>query len=173
MSFQILAITGIFAWWAVMPQIWPIAAGVLVTGLAGGLGWVLLRRQPEAAAPKPVEKPTTPTAHDPFIEGSRSEQRQGQRREGNAIEVFIATTGVDKKHPLSAYVVDRSVGGLCLESAIAFKEGSQLTLLPTHAPEMTPWTAVEVRSCRPSKDGFVVGCQFVRSPPWAILLLFG
>ena len=45
--------------------------------------------------------------------------------------------------------------------------------MPAHAPPMTPWTEVEVRSCRQKKDGYEVGCQFVKTPPWSILLLFG
>src|SRR5205807_67771 len=83
---------------------------------------------------------------------------------------------VDEYCPAGAgrgWVLDRSVGGLCLDLSAAFPEGTRLSLFPTQAPGMTPWTEVEVRSCRQKKDGYEVGCQFVKTPPWSILLLFG
>ena len=85
----------------------------------------------------------------------------------------VAPSEVGKEKPFQAWVIDRSVGGLCLDSHTAYKEGTQLFLLPANAPETTPWVDVEVRSCRPSKDGYELGCRFVKTPPWAILLLFG
>ena len=38
---------------------------------------------------------------------------------------------------------------------------------------MTPWVDVEVRMCRALKDGYELGCQFVKTPNWSILLMFG
>ena len=42
-----------------------------------------------------------------------------------------------------------------------------------NAPETTPWVSVIVRSCRNAGQHFEVGCEFDRTPPWNVLLLFG
>src|SRR5688572_7996168 len=50
---------------------------------------------------------------DPFVEGSRSDQRRSFRRGGSTIHVHFAFP--DRKNaPHEAWVVDRSMGGLCL-----------------------------------------------------------
>jgi hypothetical protein len=48
-----------------------------------------------------------------------------------------------------------------------------LEVRAVNAPAVTPWTEVEVRSCRRTQDGWEAGYKFVRTPPWAILLMFG
>jgi hypothetical protein len=168
MSLHILAnLNGLMlADWA---QLWPFGAGVVAAGLAGGLGWLIGRGSRTERAPA---APDT-KARDPFVDGSHTEQRRSLRREGSPIEIRVATSEVGKAKPFQAWVIDRSVGGVCLDSHSAYKEGAQLFLMPVNAPETTPWIDVEVRSCRPSKDGYEIGCRFVKTPPWAILLLFG
>jgi hypothetical protein len=47
---------------------------------------------------------------------------------------------------------------------------------PVHADALVPWVELEVRSCRPSVEipgQFEIGCQYVKSPPYSIQLLFG
>ena len=50
------------------------------------------------------------------------------------------------------------------------------SLYSSVAEEMVPWVEIEVRSCRASKEfpgQFEAGCQYVKSPPYSIQLLFG
>jgi hypothetical protein len=121
--------------------------------------------------PAPVQKPE-PTQRDPFTEGSTTEQRKSVRRQGNPTAVHVALPH-NKKDPAQGWVLDRSTGGLCLQASQEYAPGTQLAVLPVNAPTMTPWVDIEVRTCRKLKDGYELGCQFVKTPNWSILLMFG
>jgi hypothetical protein len=128
------------------------------------------RKQPSF---KVEEKaPENPDDRDPFTEGSASEQRKSHRRQGNPTAVRVALDG-QKDQPAEAWVMDRSMGGVCLQSSQEYRPGTRLSVLPANAPSMTPWVELEVRTCRQLKTGFEVGCQFVKTPNWSILLMFG
>jgi hypothetical protein len=43
----------------------------------------------------------------------------------------------------------------------------------TDAPDSNPWVQVELRICTACDKGWEIGCRFVRTPAWSILLLFG
>jgi hypothetical protein len=153
------------------PEIWlPLAVGMV----AGGLCIVAFRtfgRRPALAAP-PTPGLKQEQEFDPFVQGSATEQRAAHRRGGNPVEVVIAVEQ-STKTAWRGWVVDRSVGGLCLAVSDEFAEGTVLRTLPANAPTITPWTELEVRSCRSTRDGFEIGCRFIRQPPWSVLLLFG
>jgi hypothetical protein len=103
------------------------------------------------------------------------DQRFAFRRNGNPVEVYIATAA-EKSEPAIGSVLDRSVGGLRLALYQPVQVGAVLSVRPTHAEEIVPWIELEIRSCRPSPempDQFEVGCQYVKSPPYSIQLLFG
>jgi len=119
------------------------------------------RRKPEQAVP------------DPFTAGSHSEQRKSYRRQGNPTGVFIALPD-QKDKPMEGWVLDRSMGGICLQANSEFAPDTQLAVLPMNAPTMTPWVDIQVKTCRPLDDeGYELGCQFIKTPAWSILLMFG
>ena len=143
-----------------------IGAGLLsVTALV----WASRRKATRQIAAKSDQ--LSPSS-DPFVQGSALEQRRALRRAGNPVKVFLAPPGEDSPQG-SAWVLDRSVGGLCLTSDHEYDVGAALRVLPANAPDMAYWIDVEIRSCRAVKGGFEIGCQFVKTPPWSILLLFG
>jgi PilZ domain len=109
---------------------------------------------------------------DPAIPGASSEQRRSFRRGGNTIEIHYAPPG-QHNHPALASLMDRSLGGLCLETHEAVPVGTVIAVRPAHADEIVPWVEVEVCVCRPNDNSFEVGCRFVKTPPYSILLLFG
>ena len=43
----------------------------------------------------------------------------------------------------------------------------------TDADPSTPWILVEVKRCSGRDGRWELGCQFVRTPPYSQLLLFG
>jgi hypothetical protein len=109
---------------------------------------------------------------DPFVQGSATEQRKAYRRAGNPIEVLLRTPGTGQE-PKRGWVVNRSTGGLRLDVDQLVEEESVLEVRPSNAPPITPWVEVKVKDCRRTTDGWHLGCQFVRTPPWALLLMFG
>jgi hypothetical protein len=157
-------------------NIWvPFLVGMVVGGLCLVTIRVLQRPGPVALPPPPP--PPNPVqkvgpGYDPFVHGSPSEQRKAHRRAGNPVEVFV--TRAEETTPFCrAWVIDRSVEGVALSLSNELKPEMHLQLRPVTAPAITPWTEVEVKSCRPVKDGFELGCQFVKKPQWSVLLLFG
>ncbi len=94
------------------------------------------------------------------------------RRGGNPVAVLIAEK--DHDGPVThGWVIDRSMGGLCLTVDDAVPVGAVLTVRAVKAPSAAPGVDVEVKSCRRTKEEWELGCQFVKTPPWAVLLLFG
>lgn len=86
------------------------------------------------------------------------------------MEVQLARDGVPYTYGM---VVDRSVGGLCLNVSRLIEVGAVLSVKPSDATPMVPWTEIEVRSCRQEGEGWQIGCRFVRTPPWSVLMHFG
>jgi hypothetical protein len=150
--------------------------GLAAAGLTFVVGRaVLAGRKARAAAggPGAAAGPAADAASsDPFIFGSTSERRIAARREGNTVEVLIADRDATTA-PLQGWVVDRSVGGLGLRTDVPLPVGAAFNIRPHGAGTIVPWTEVEVKSCRQNADGWEIGCQFVRTPPWSVLLLFG
>ncbi len=148
---------------------WIYFAGGLATLLVFLLGMRLLRSEPR---PAPAgELPAEPDS-DPFVEGSRDERRLAMRRKGSSITVHITDFDL-KGRPAEGWVLDRSVGGIGLWSPKPVGVGTLLKVRPEHAPAMTPWVDVEVRSCQPLEGGWHINAAFVKTPPYSVLLLFG
>jgi hypothetical protein len=153
-------------------HIWlPIVAAALF-GLP--LLWMLLRRSPTDADAQ--AKSSADPLPDPFLPKENSaDKRKAARRQGNVIKLLCAVVTTPDDH-FNGYVVDRSVTGLRLLLPGAYPIGAVLLVRPANIPPTTPWVQVEVRSCVPSTiqaDEFEVGCQFVRSPSYLTLSMFG
>jgi hypothetical protein len=147
----------------------PLAIGIGVGLLAITASKLTFLRRAHAA---PVRPAKAQEEYDPFTLGSPTEQRKSFRRTGNPTMVYLAQPDC-KDQPKQGWVLDRSMGGLCILVDDEVEAGTSLAVIPVNAPPMTPWVDIEVRSCRASHDGFELGCQFVRTPAWSILLMFG
>jgi hypothetical protein len=142
---------------------------ILAIGIAVGcFAFVVGRR---FLAPRPAEPAAAPPSEDVFLHGSQKERRSAPRRRGNSVEVFL--TQAPDKEKILAWVADRSVGGLCLMVEKPVEPGSVWQVRPRTAPESAPWTPIEVRTCRAEKGEFEVGCRFVKTPQWNVMLHFG
>lgn len=150
-------------------QTWAIpAVGLFAAWLTLFAGRFVLSRWRAARAERTPPGP----AHDPFDHGSATERRDALRRKDNHVEVLVSDAEAQQE-PVRAWVIDRSTGGLCLLLHEEVAPGTVLSVMPRQSPPGTPWVRAEVRSCRKDKAGYEVGCQFVRTPPWGVLLLFG
>jgi hypothetical protein len=147
----------------------PVAVGVVAgMGVVGLIHCLIRPRKANLQQAAADVKQQT----DPFVFGSATENRKAFRRQGNPVEVSIVNQQY-KDQPFKGYVTDRSVGGLCLLLEGPLAVGASLTVRPVNAPHIAPWIDITVKSCRESNPGFEVGCQFVKTPPWAVLLMFG
>lgn len=104
---------------------------------------------------------------------SYADRRTSTRREGgNPVKVLLASP-VFKGGNQTGYVLDRSTGGLRLASSTGMPVGTSVQVRAAHAPDETPWVTVLVRSCKQNGKAFEMGCEFDKTPPWNVLLLFG
>jgi hypothetical protein len=173
--------------WAVAWQLeWAIpAAGVAAAAVAFSVGRSLVRgRRRQRAGSTSEERQQTGNAagvqvcdaqgqeKDPYSFGSATEQRGAVRRSGNAVGVQVRNPE-DKGPEQPGWVVDRSVGGLCLQMDSPLKPGTTWQVRPRNAPSGAPWVAVLVRNCAEEGDTWKIGCQFVKTPTWNIRMLFG
>lgn len=149
-----------------------IGAGLGSALVIFGLMFLLLRRKP---VPKGYVKPPKKedaARPDPFVHGGYGNKRETIRRRGNAIKVVLAD--ITGKEELGiAWVLDRSLGGLCLHAEFPFDVGTLLSVRPLEAPVSTPWVQVEVKTCRTVEDRCELGCQFTRTPSYNVMMLFG
>lgn len=143
--------------------------GLMFAMVAGGIYLFT-----SAAAPP---APVVPISDDEssLSLSKKANNRSANRRQGNPIEVHIATPD-DKKVRTLGSVLDRSVGGMRLAVFSEMTPGSVISVLPTQADRIEYWVDLEIKSCRPSESmpgQFEIGCQYVKSPPYSIQLLFG
>lgn len=73
----------------------------------------------------------------------------------------------------SGWVVDRSVGGMCISVDHEIEPGTPLKVRPTNVPASAPWVELRVQSIRPQDGTWDLGCAFLRTPTWEVLLQFG
>jgi hypothetical protein len=149
-------------------------AGLMVFLVTVGIGYYLLNRprQPvrvPAASSRFVQLP--PPVADPFLSGGFGEKRGSLRRQGAVVRVDVADADLNELE--HGWVVDRSLGGLGLSLSKPLVPGTTLRVRPQTAEDVAGWVEVTVRNCFPQNERWKVGCQFERTPPWNILLLFG
>jgi hypothetical protein len=77
-----------------------------------------------------------------------------------------------KDPPVTAWVTDCSLGGLCLSVRQEATPGTILSVRPASAPPGMPWVQVQVKSQRSLEGNWELGCQFVRTPSYSVVLMF-
>ncbi len=105
-------------------------------------------------------------------EQSYADRRGAVRRDGAPVRVLLSSTTF-RNGVHDGYVVDRSTGGLRILMQSAMAPGSTLQVKAINAPDTVGFVTVIVRSCRKQTDHFELGCEFEKTPPWNVLLLFG
>lgn len=153
-------------------QPWSIPViGLLVASLAFLMGrrWMVPR-------PAPESEPQAEDAVNQYLasRGKKSDPERRacpRRKAGNRVEVFLADES--KQPQLFGWVIDRSMGGLCLNVEKPLSQGTILNVRPRNAPQTMPWIPIEIRSCRPEGNEWEIGCRFLNPPPWNELMIFG
>jgi hypothetical protein len=157
-------------WNYLLNQWWLAPAIGIVAGLAAFFaGRRLFFRAADSQPPLPEEKPAP---DDPYTNPPASERRAAVRRAGPAVEVDLRDPS-DEDSSVPAWVVNRSLGGLCLEVENAIPVGTVLQVRArTMAPSVHPLD-VAVRSCRAVGSAWHLSCQFISPPCFNTLLIFG
>jgi hypothetical protein len=106
-----------------------------------------------------------------ILGGVTRDRRAAPRRKGNPVEVQLDKGAGDKL--IIGYVLNRSVGGLCLLLDEPLPEKALAKIRPKGGSELTPWTDVTVQYCRQDGIQYEAGCQFHHTPNWSLLLQFG
>ncbi len=144
------------------------AAGVVVAFAVLGAGFFFVNKRKGKTSRAESE-----FIADPFTQGGASERRQSPRRGGQSIKVSIQLAN-DTHTVFEGYVMDRSMGGLRLLVDRTLSQGQMLNVRSTDAPETVTSVQVQVRRISQLPDkSYELGCQFTRTPPWAVLLTFG
>ena len=105
-------------------------------------------------------------------EQSYADRRGAVRREGQPVRVLLASTTF-RNGTGDGDVIDRSTGGLKLAIQSAVPPGTTAQVRALDAPDTIGFVTVIVRSCRKNDDYYELGCEFDKTPPWNVLLLFG
>jgi hypothetical protein len=122
--------------------------------------------------PEPGDEPPD-QEEDVALHGGVMDRRRALRRGGNPVIVLISDAE-GKAEPAQGWVLDRSTGGLCLGIDGEIPAGAIISVRAANAPPTIPWVQLEVRNCRAvGKGEYELGCKFLKTPPWNVLLLFG
>lgn len=103
---------------------------------------------------------------------SYADRRGAVRREGQPVRVALAATTF-RNGVADGYVIDRSTGGLKVAIQVAVAPGTTMQIRAVDAPDTVGFVTLLVRSCRKTDDHYELGCEFEKTPPWNVLLLFG
>jgi len=105
-------------------------------------------------------------------EHSYADRRGAVRREGTVVRVMLAAPAF-RNGVGEGFVLDRSTGGLRIAVTTPLEPGITVQVRATNAPETVGFVGVLVRSCRKTGEFYELGCEFEKTPPWNVLLLFG
>lgn len=156
----------------------PLVVGIGVTGVLlavfGFSSWWRRRGSfpvPVSQSSSSVIPPEKVLNWDP-LEPSYADRRSSVRREGAPVRVVVASSTF-RNGVCDGYVLDRSTGGLKIAIPLGVAPGGTLQVRAVDAPDTVGFVTVIVRSCRKNHDYFELGCEFEKTPPWNVLLLFG
>lgn len=144
-----------------------VAIGLGVAGFALLAGRRLLG---VGARPPDDDKEESPAIGVALL-GAGAERRTMTRRRGNFVPAQVADDS--DMAPTPVWVIDRSLGGVCLMADAPVVTGSHLRVRPNVSGGTAPWTPVRVCICRRQQDNWMLHCQFLRPLPTNIMLLFG
>jgi hypothetical protein len=121
-----------------------------------------------AGTPFPWELPETEESST----SDRPDRRAAGRRGGNLVAVFLACAA-KPDHVITAWVLDRSLGGLGLLADAAVSIGDVLSVRLASAVPEDPGLPIEVRHAQQFGSSWRVGCRFLDQASWEQVERFG
>jgi hypothetical protein len=156
----------------ILPFVGPVAGWIIAIGIGStvlGIIFLVSRFTRHRLSGHII---TDTSGANTLAQGTSLEQRSTHRRRGNPVGVLL-TDADGKGEPIRAVVINRSAGGLGLEIDRPLDVGMIVSVRVVNAPVTVPWVQVQVRVCRQVDEMWEVGCQFLKAPPWSVMLLFG
>lgn len=150
----------------------PIVVGGAVAVLVLSYLFVANRRRHSLAVAPAVTAAEEKALNWAPPEQSYADRRESVRRDGVPIRVLLSSTAF-RNGVNDGFVVDRSTGGLKIVIRTAMAPGGTVQVRAANAPDTVGFVTTIIRSCRPEGDHFIIGCEFEKTPPWNVLLLFG
>jgi hypothetical protein len=132
----------------------------------------------ETEAPKqqPVstsaEVPANPPQTQPAETPAPIQERRSWPRRKKMLQVLVQDAGQENP-PLPAWIVNRSLGGLCLSIDQPIEVGTILRVRQPSAPADIPWVEVQVMRLQAKENTWELGCQFTRALTWDLIMQFG
>jgi hypothetical protein len=137
------------------------------------------RLGPKLDSLKPSTNTESPPEREPQVGFKRGQhggapkcKRGALRRGGNPVPVLVSDL-VEPEEAIQGLVLNRSRGGLCLSVPQPIEVGRLLAVRTPDFPEGLDPVQIRVRHCSQKGDTCHLGCQFMQTHPWSVLLIFG
>jgi len=137
------------------------------------------RLGPKLDSFKPSNNTESPPAREPQAGLKRGQhvgaprcKRGALRRGGNPVPVLVSNL-VGPDEAIQGLVLNRSRGGLCLSVPQPIEVGRLLAVRTPDFPDDLDSVQIRVRHCMKKGDSCHLGCQFMQTHPWSVLLIFG
>jgi hypothetical protein len=101
------------------------------------------------------------------------DRRRSPRRYGDPVEVRLSSyEATDLPCGPTGWVRDRCLNGLAFTVDKPLEIGCWVRARPTFVSEDAAWVGLLVRHCHQQGNRWVIGCEFVETPPREVMLLF-
>lgn len=104
-------------------------------------------------------------------ESESGDDRRASPRRRKMVRVLVLDV-MYPDDPITGWIVDRSLGGMCMSVDRPMEPGAVLRVRRNNAPGTVPWVEVRVQSVREKDETWDLGCEYLRSPSWSALLQF-
>lgn len=111
----------------------------------------------------------TPEEEAPETATDVADRRLSPRRR-KLVRVALRNESTDET--IAGWVLDRSLGGLCISVQQPIEVGAHVAARRQAAPESTPWVELRVLNVREQESTWELGCEYLRTPAWEVLLQF-
>jgi hypothetical protein len=116
---------------------------------------------PDAAA---VEPELAETAVD-------TEDRRSSPRRKKLLRILVRNDAISRE-PFSGWILDRSMGGMCLSLDHEVEPGTILAVSRVPQTVASRWVELRVLNVRERESTWEIGCEYTRVPSWEVMLQF-
>lgn len=143
----------------------PALLGTSVFGLTASTGQLIT----DCLGGRSPEDFTSTESGNPM--GRGAERRRDFRNYSSPVRIEVAFPRLKRR--ADGWAVDHSAGGLALHLESRPRLWEVVEVCPCTVPGLKVWVRALITNCRMEADAWRAGCQFLDTPPWGVLRLFG